>query len=506
MPAKFGTFGINPIYNGEYKIGKVYRGIDLVFSSGGPASSIDDNKLIKSPLYTYSSSTYKTYQAATDTAAVDGTTYFKWDIPSQSFVKLNLSVGDVVPTNSYKYTTNATNAASTPIEGYVAVIGFTETLNIPEDFVLNGDDLGYYNGVKNNLSSLDLSSFNTDNVKKISYYNFPESWLFDTKYEYTSLKNVSDILFSDAYASISLSNIGVAIGSNLSDGTNVTIKSNSITKLPNGMLGSGFAGQYSWRDDLGGGIYKLKSLVIDMPNLVEIGANSIVVPYANMNTTGTPHVYIPQSVKSIGPENSGLYYCSSPDDDLFKIAIKNTNNIFVASNLNSWEYADKTFDFSNPNIIGLAGVSYVDTYDHPYSLTITIPDNVKYVSPGCVNPHSSNSKVYLNSNLEWYPALCTLSTSGTSSIFSDSSLQIASASFGSNVNFVPPKFFYNSSSSFSGGITFNAPANTNITIGSNAFYYKSSRSVKIYYNAPNASITDYNWSSNQNLTVTFVEL
>lgn len=33
MPVKQGTFGTSPIYNGLYKIGKIFRGVDLVYQS-----------------------------------------------------------------------------------------------------------------------------------------------------------------------------------------------------------------------------------------------------------------------------------------------------------------------------------------------------------------------------------------------------------------------------------------------------------------------------------------
>lgn len=513
MPAKFGTFGINPIYNGEYKIGKIYNGINLVYSSGDPKSTILDTQLIKTTMFFYSGTLSDTYRTTTDTTAVEGTSYYSWDIPSQSFIPLSLSVGETVPVNSYTINPNSSQATAIQIPNYVNVIGFTENINIGEKLVLNGDDLGYYNGAKYNLLNIRLYDYITTSLSRIEIYNFPEP---TTEFDSVSTEsgncnitlngnntiNVSDIILKDAYVAMGVAEAS-SIGSNVTDGVNITIKGNKVTKLSGGMLGFGWTGQNRPTDTPGGGLYKIKSFILDTPNLVEIGAYSLVVNYDNFNTTGYPKIYVPQSVRNIGAGNSALYYSNSINDNVYNIAIKDSNNRFVALNTNT--AGTKVLDLSDTSIIGIAGVSYTNTtLDHGAVYDVLIPNHIKYISGRSINAYSSsNLNITLNSNLEYYPSLS--KTLGLTSMFEQSNPIIYSVTLGSNVTFIPPKLF-NGSSTFKGGITFNQPANTAITIGDDAFYYKSARAVNIYYHSPNSSITGYDWSTEQNVTATFVEL
>ena len=238
---------------------------------------------------------------------------------------------------------------------------------------------------------------------------------------------------------------------------------------------------------------------MNTPNLKTISSSTFSVNYTNMNTSNIPTLEIPQSVTSIGNDNNGIYYMVDYSNPILKAKIKGLDNSYWCSvNDLLYSYSSSSgIDITFPeNTYGIAGMCGYSTQYSRFSFAKTIiPESVKYISANSIeNSEFTSIEFYANP------------ISVASGIYTNASLYaLDKVVIGPNVREIPASMF-TGMTKFTNGIVFNTPANTDITIGDNAFYYKSARAVNIYYNAPNASITGYDWSGKQNVTPTFIEL
>lgn len=493
---KLGNKNITKKMFGSKEIVKeVLNGVEIYSKITDPQTNVDFVRVLtKSGVINSSVYTQDEYQLTTGQAQ-EGIQYYIWDNNYKTIIEQQIGVGEQLPKFSFIYNENYSTSTGTE---RVKIVGLYPDDVFPQNLIMNGNDLSIYNGSTYEVLGMDMTEANAGNISNLELYNLSSSQItMDFQFPTARgnyMRNLSRLYAKNVNAKFKISyayygsasdNERKVAGDNVADGTDIIIEGNMVSLpqqfLYGGLLQSARIGYFS------GSIHKIKSLTFNTPNLTTIGSECIT---STILPTESTNINIPSTVTDIKQNNFGLFY---KIDNIGYAKIKDSNQYWIAIKIIG--PASGKISLSTPeNTFGIAGsLGYATLTDVMTLSNITINDGVRYLSNYSIPV--TDTDITLNSNI----------ISGNSCLFKADVNNIKSLIIGSNVTSLPDEIF-TSSKAFTNGITFNTPINTPISIGYHSLYFKSARAVTIYYNDPNNSITDYDWSANQNITATLTPL
>jgi hypothetical protein len=500
MPAKFGTFGINPIYNGVDKIGKIYYGLDLVYQSSLPTSDIFITSLCK---VTGGTVVDEFTMVTPTTTAVEGTQYYKYD--GSKFVTTSISVGTAVgndvATRNANYDTNTGNVM-VDLLAYKSNISST-----PVKFVIN--NTAKYNDVSYNIGKV-TAQIVVENIDTSSTTEVYLSTKYSTVYNqvrYTGSYDFGPYCFLNLEKlTIASDNVGFNFGGNgltatpgyNTDGAILVFKGADITKIDSSCL------PYSSTQSGETFSLNVKQILFNTTNLEHIGAMGLI--YNKQKHAPIPEVIIPDTVIYVAllTEATGIG------------GSFNTNATTLLPNIIS-STSSLSYKTTTPNaqgkywasIFGDAPTIDANTIGIDYEAKtaqtdLIIPDTVKHITnykvyDDVTTTTYANTNLYYNCNVE---EVSTRVDTGTT-YGPLSSVDVENVIFGANVTIIPTNMFYRATS-LGPNLYFNQPDGVNVNIEKGCFSYKSATAKNIY--TDNTSVKNYDWSTNENITATFYHL
>lgn len=496
MPVFKGINSTSPIYNGNAKIIKIFKGLDLVYQSLLPTSDLFITSLCKVTAGTTPTVVDEYTMVSSSTTAVEGTQYYRYNGDKFTAVSIStgVAVGNDVATRNANYDT-ATGDTMIDLLAYKSSL--TQT---PEKFIINNTAKynGSYYDIGKITAKLNLSSVDTSLTKEVYLSNknsLVENVLTSTSDNVGGFLNLEKI-------TISSNNIGFVFGKKddrsqtpamNSGGAVLTFKGPDITKISRNCL--------PHHNSQGHPRYSLnvKQIIFDTTNLKYIGPMGLM--YMSSTTAAIPEVIIPDTVGFVALQSeslNGMASINTNDTTLLPITI-NSGYKTTTPNAQGKYWANISGD--NPTID--ANTIGIDYYVRKAQTNLYIPETVKHIS-GYRTYSDAETSTYANKNLYYNCNVEEAYTySETTEVGPLSGIDVENLIFGANVTIIPKNMFYRPTS-LGPNLYFNQPNGVNIDIQKGCFSYKSATTKNIY--TDNEIVKNYDWATNENITPTFYHL
>lgn len=495
MPVFKGINSTSPIYNGNAKIIKIFKGLDLVYQSSLPTSDLFVTSLCKVTAGTTPTVVDEYTMVSSSTTAVDGTQYYRYsgDKFNPVSISAGVAVGNDVATRNDTYDT-ATGDIMIDLLAYKSSL-----IRIPDKFIIN--NTAKYNGSYYNIgkitAKMDLSSIDTSLTKEV-YLSNKHSLVYN---QLTSVSDNTGGFFNLEKITIASDNIGFRFGKEddrsqtpaiNSEGAILIFKGPDITKITRQCL--------PYHDSQNHPRFSLnvKQIKFETTNLKYIGPMGLL--YNKRADLPIPEVIIPDTVGFVALQSeslAGMASINTNDITLLPITISSGYKT-TTPNAQGKYWAEIYGDAPtiDANTIG------IDYYARTAQTNLYIPETVKHIS-GYRTYSDAETSTYANKNLYYNCNVEEAYTySETTEVGPLSGIDVENLIFGANVTIIPKNMFYRPTS-LGPNLYFNQPDSVVVNIEKGAFAYKSASTKNIY--TDNTSVKNFDWSG-ENITPTFYHL